>query len=137
MTDAGVVGAFIRGCQMQFVRNACSELTWLCLPVLIVTSSPTKAPRSQNTSPERFNLDRDWEAPQVRLEQECVPLLDKFSQLSSRLGSLHLLQSLVDRTPGMNESLRSLKLRKLDLPSILNDNTYVGVTLLAKCSPEN
>jgi hypothetical protein len=68
----------------------------------------------------------------VGLEQEDIPLLDKFAQLSSRLNPLHLLQSLLDRTPGMDQTLRSLELRQLDLPGILVDNTDVGVTLLPK-----
>jgi hypothetical protein len=64
----------------------------------------------------------------IRLEQKDVSLLDKLAQLSNRLNTLHLLQSLLDRTPEMDETLRSLKLRELDLASVLIDSTDVGVT---------
>lgn len=70
----------------------------------------------------------------VRLEQEDVSLLDETAQLSSRLNALHLLQSVLNRTPEMNQTFRCLELRKLNLSSVLTDSTDVCVTLLPGCS---
>jgi hypothetical protein len=93
------------------------------------------SPALQNALPKKYGRSHTLEL-HVRLEQENVPLLDELAQLSSRLYSLHLLQRLLDRTPGMDQTLRSLKLRELDFASILGDSADVGVADLAKCSPK-
>lgn len=93
------------------------------------------SPALQNASLKKYGRSHTLEL-HVRLEQENVPLLDELAQLSSRLDSLHLLQRLLDRTPGMDQTLRSLKLRELDFASIFGDSTDVGVADLAKCSPK-
>ena len=68
----------------------------------------------------------------ARLEQKHVPLLNEVAQLSSRLNSLHPHKGLLDRTPGMDQTFRSLELRKIDLSIIIIDSTDVGMTLLTK-----
>lgn len=126
---------------MQIVEIIARSSPDLCLRFFVVTQQRCKTRAHLSTSISTVLEKRSAGQSHTlrlheRLKQEDVPRLDKLAQLSSRLHSLHLLESLLDRTPGMDQTLRSLEFRELDLPSVFEDSIDIGVTLLAKCDPK-